>query len=311
VEAHQSVAGMSSGGSAGSWLSLRRRESLTGVLFVAPQLLGFITFVAGPTAAVVVFSLFNWNIIAGTFDFIGLDNYSRLAGSREVAQVAWVTLVFGVGFVPLTVVGGLAVALAVNTRSRLSLVLRSFYFLPVVISLSAWALVWQLLLQPNGAVNGLIELAGLTGINWLRDPTFALVSLIVVQILKALGYSMVLFLAALQTIPGELRDAAKVDGANDRQLFRSITLPLIAPFTFMVTILLTITSFKSFALIFLMTNGGPGNATTVMSFYIYRQGLQFFEMGYASALAVVLFIAVLALTLAQFLIRRRWVYEDD
>jgi multiple sugar transport system permease protein len=305
------MAGVSSSGSAGSWLSLRRRESLTGVLFVAPQLLGFITFVAGPTAAVVLFSLFDWNIIAGTFDFIGLDNYSRLAGSSEVAQVALVTLVFGVGFVPLTVVGGLAVALAVNTRSRLSLVLRSFYFLPVVISLSAWALVWQLLLQPNGAVNGLIELAGLTGINWLRDPTFALVSLIVVQILKALGYSMVLFLAALQTIPPELRDAAKVDGANDRQLFRSITLPLIAPFTFMVTILLTITSFKSFALIFLMTNGGPGNATTVMSFYIYRQGLQFFEMGYASALAVVLFIAVLALTLAQFLIRRRWVYEDD
>lgn len=293
------------------WLSLRRRESLTGLLFVAPQLLGFMAFVAGPTAAVVVFSLFDWNIIRGTFDYIGLDNYSRLYDSPEVAQVARITLLFGLGFVPLTVVAGLAIALAVNARTRLSLVLRSFYFLPVVISLSAWALVWQLLLQPNGAVNGLLQLGGMTGINWLRDPTFALVSLIVVQILKALGYSMVLFLAALQTIPPDLREAARVDGASDRQLFRSITLPLIAPFTFMVTILLTITSFKSFALIFLMTNGGPGNATTVMSYYIYRQGLQLFEMGYASALAVVLFVAVLALTVLQFLIRRQWVYEDD
>lgn len=295
----------------GSRLSMRRRESLAGLLFVAPQLLGFVAFVAGPTAAVLVFSLFNWNIIAGTFEFTGLDNYARLYASPEVAHVARITLLFGLGFVPLTVVGGLAIALAVSRSSFLSIVIRSFYFMPVVISLAAWAVVWQLMLQPDGPVNGLLLMAGLSGVNWLRDPTFALVSLIAVQILKALGYSMVLFLAALQTIPPDLREAARVDGATDRQLFRSVTLPLIAPFTFMVTILLTITSFKSFALIFLMTNGGPGNATTVMSFYIYQQGLQLFEMGYASALAVVLFIAVLVLTVLQFATRRRWVYEGD
>jgi multiple sugar transport system permease protein len=290
---------------------MRRRESLAGLLFVAPQLLGFVAFVAGPTAAVLVFSLFNWNIIAGTFEFTGLDNYARLYASPEVAHVARITLLFGLGFVPLTVVGGLAIALAVNRSSFLSIVIRSFYFMPVVISLAAWAVVWQLMLQPDGPVNGLLRTAGLSGINWLRDPTFALVSLVAVQIVKALGYSMVLFLAALQTIPPDLREAARVDGATDRQLFRSVTLPLIAPFTFMVTILLTITSFKSFALIFLMTNGGPGNATTVMSFYIYQQGLQLFEMGYASALAVVLFIAVLVLTVFQFATRRRWVYEGE
>ena len=290
---------------------MRRRESLTGLLFVAPQLLGYIVFVAGPTAAVFWFSLYDWNIVRGTLQFIGLDNYATLLDSQEVAHIAWITVLFGVGFVPLTVIGGLAIALAVNTRSRVALLLRSFYFLPVVISLAAWALIWQLMLQLDGPVNALLKLTlGAPAINWLRDPTIALVSLIVVQILKALGYSMVLFLAALQTVPSDLREAARVDGAGDRSVFRSITLPLIAPFTFMVTILLTISSFKSFALVFLMTGGGPGSSTTVMSYYIYQQGLQLFEMGYASALAVVLFGAVLVLTVFQFAIRRRWVYEE-
>jgi multiple sugar transport system permease protein len=122
---------------------------------------------------------------------------------------------------------------------------------------------------------------------------------------------MILFLAALQTVPRDLREASTVDGASDWQTFRSITFPLIAPFTFMVTILLTIASFKSFALIYLLTNGGPGDATTVISFYVYERGLQLFEMGYASAIAVVLFCAVMALTVGQFLLRRRWVYEGD
>jgi multiple sugar transport system permease protein len=296
----------------GRRLSMRRREALSGVIFVAPQVLGFGAFVAGPIVAVLWFSLYDWNIIRGTLDFVGLDNYGRLIATEEVAHVARITLLFGAGFVPLTVIGGLAIALAVNRRTRLSMLLRSFYFLPVVISLAAWALVWQLMLQPKGPINGALELAlNAPAVSWLRDPTIALIALIAAQILKALGYSMVLFLAALQTVPNDLREAARVDGADDRGVFRSITLPLIAPFTFMVTILLTISSFKSFALIFLMTGGGPGLSTTIMSLYIYRQGLQLFEMGYASALAVVLFAAVLVLTVLQFLIRRRWVFDGE
>lgn len=296
----------------GRRLSMRRREALSGVIFVAPQVLGFGAFVAGPIVAVLWFSLYDWNIILGTLDFVGLDNYGRLIATEEVAHVARITLLFGAGFVPLTVIGGLAIALAVNRRTRLSMLLRSFYFLPVVISLAAWALVWQLMLQPKGPINGALELAlNAPAVSWLRDPTIALIALIAAQILKALGYSMVLFLAALQTVPNDLREAARVDGADDRGVFRSITLPLIAPFTFMVTILLTISSFKSFALIFLMTGGGPGLSTTIMSLYIYRQGLQLFEMGYASALAVVLFAAVLVLTVLQFLIRRRWVFDGE
>jgi len=294
----------------GRFLTLRRRESLAGILFVAPQVIGFAVFVLGPLLAALTFSFFDWNIIFGDLDFIGLDNFRRLFGDDEVWQVAITTVVFGLGFVPLTVLGGLGIAMALNRETRYAIALRTAYFMPVVISLAAWAIVWRLLLQPNGPINGLLELAGASPIAWLRSPTFALISVIGVQILKTLGYAMVLFLAALQTVPSQLVDSARVDGASPREVFRHVTIPLIAPFTFMVTVLLTIASFKTFSLIHLLTAGGPGIDTTVMSYYIYIQGLQLFDMGYASALAAVLFSLVLALTVVQFALRRRWVFDE-
>lgn len=294
-----------------TWLTLRRRQALAGLLFVSPQILGFIVFALGPLIAVLVFSVFRWNIILGELQFIGLDNFTRMVGDPEVLEVAVTTVVFGVGFVPLTVLGGLGLAMALSRQTKINVALRTAYFLPVVVSLAAWTIVWRLLLQPNGPVNALLELAGASPIAWLRSSTFALISIIGVQILKTLGYAMVLFLAALRTVPTELLEAAKVDGASLWSVFRHVTVPLIAPFTFMVTILLTIASFRTFALIHLMTGGGPGISTSVMSYYIYEQGLQLFEMGYASALAAVLFSAVLALTVVQFTLRRRWVYEGD
>ena len=293
-------------------LTMRQREALTGLVFVAPQLLGFVVFVVGPLAAILVLGLFDWNIVKGTFGFIGLDNYSTLFSSAEVAKVARITIVFGLGFVPTTVILGLALAIAVDSRSRISIVLRSAYFLPVVISLAAWTVVWRLVLQSNGPLNGVIgALSGADGPRWLRDPNLALLAAIAVQVLKSVGYAMILFLAALQTVPQDVREAARVDGAGEWHTFRRIVWPIIAPFTFMVVILLSIASFKSFALIDLLTGGGPGGATTVMSYYIYEQGLHLFEMGYASSLAVVLFVAVLCLTLIQFGIRRRWVDEGE
>jgi len=303
------VAQATSRARAGPRLSLRRQEALLGAAFVAPQLIGFTAFVAGPILAILYFSVFRWNIIQGTLAFVGSANYERLLSSEDVADIARTTVLFGLGFVPATVVGGLAVALAVNSRTRWFIALRAGYFVPVVISLAAWTLVWRLLLAPDGPVNGLLQVLGQAPVAWLRDASIALAALVMVQFLKSVGYSMVLFLAALQTVPRDLLDAVRVDGASRWQSFRSITLPLIAPFTLMVTILLTIASFKTFALIQLMTRGGPGHATTVLSYYIYQQGLQLFEMGYASAAAVVLFVAVLSLTVLQLVLRRWWVYE--
>jgi multiple sugar transport system permease protein len=292
-------------------VSLRSQEALVGLGFVGPQLIGFVAFVAGPVLAILYFSAFRWNIIQGTLAFVGSANYERLLNSADVADIARTTVLFGLGFVPSTVVGGLAVALAVNSRARWFVGLRAAYFVPVVVSLAAWTLVWRLLLAPDGPVNGLLQFLGQAPVPWLRDASIALAALVAVQFLKTLGYSMVLFLAALQTVPRDLLEAVRVDGANRWQSFRAITLPLIAPFTLMVTILLTIASFKTFALIQLMTRGGPGHATTVLSYYIYQEGLQLFEMGYASAVAVVLFVAVLTLTVLQLMLRRWWVYEGD
>jgi multiple sugar transport system permease protein len=290
-------------------VTLRQREAILGLALVAPLLIGFAIFVGGPLLAILYFSFFRWNIIQGTLTFIGTSNYERMLTSSEVAGIARTTLLFGLGFVPLTVLAGLALAVALNSRTRLFIALRAAYFLPVVISLAAWTIVWRLMLAPDGPLNALLQLAGQSSVAWLRDPALALAALIGVQFLKTVGYSMVLFLAALQTVPTDLLEAVKVDGANRWQSFRAITLPLITPFTLMVTILLTIASFKTFALIQLMTKGGPGQATTVLAYYIYQTGLQLFDMGYASAIAVVLFVAVLTLTILQLGARRRWVFE--
>ncbi|MBV9603361.1 MAG: sugar ABC transporter permease [Chloroflexi bacterium] len=292
-------------------LTLRQREAILGFVFVAPLLIGFAIFVGGPLLAILYFSFFRWNIIQGTLTFIGTANYERLLTSSDVAEIARTTFLFGVGFVPLTVVAGLVLAVALNSRTRLFIGLRAAYFLPVVISLAAWSIVWRLVLAPDGPLNALLQLVGQSPVAWLRNPALALAAIIGVQFLKTAGYSMVLFLAALQTVPSDLLEAAKVDGATRWQSFRAITLPLIAPFTLMVTILLTIASFKTFALIQLMTKGGPGQATTVLAYYIYQTGLQLFDMGYASAVAVVLFVAVLTLTVLQLAARRWWVFEGE
>jgi multiple sugar transport system permease protein len=190
-------------------------------------------------------------------------------------------------------------------------VYRAIYFLPVVISLAAWSMVWRVVFQPEGPLNGALALVGVHGPNWLASTQVAMVAVIAVAILKNVGFTMVLFHAALQNVPRDVIEAARIDGAGDWAMFRHITLPLIAPFTFLVVILTTINSFKTFAMFYVMTNGGPGDATRTLAFYIYDLGFRFSRAGYASALAVVLFVAVLILTLAQFVIRQKWVHNDN
>lgn len=286
------------------------RWETSGYFFIAPQMLGFLAFVVGPIAAVFYFSLHNFNLVDGTFVFIGLDNYSRMLSDATMNTVAGNTVVFSVAYVILSVVAGLALAVLVDQRIRGMVVFRTLYFLPVVISLSAWTIVWRFLLQPNGGINGVLSTAGIEGPNWLRQPALAMATVILVQMLKNVGMGMVFFLAALQEVPDELKEVARVDGASPWQVFRHIILPLITPVIFLVTTLTVVVALKSFSLIFLMTNGGPGRATTVLAYYIYSVGFRDFEQGYASALAVILFLAVMALTIVQFVIRKKWVFYE-
>jgi multiple sugar transport system permease protein len=209
------------------------------------------------------------------------------------------------------VILALGLALMVSQRLRGIVVFRTLYFAPVVTSAVAWSIVWGFLLQgERGTINQLLTLAGIQGPNWLRDPGWAMFWVIFTRTLKGVGINMIIFLAAIMDLPSELYDATCVDGANSWQRLRYITLPLLAPTTLLVTLLVMIGSLKVFDTIFLLTAGGPANATLVLVNYIYKVGFQFFESGYASALSVILFLITLMLTLLQWGLRRRFIYNE-
>lgn len=292
-------------------LTYWRRDALEGVAFVAPQAAGFLLFVAGPVLAIGWFALHDWNVIYGTFDFVGPANFAAMARDRALPTVIGASVIFAAGYVPLSVMLGLIAALAAHRVARASGVFRAAYFLPVVVSAVAWALVWRFMLQDEGALNGFLGALGVEGPNWLRDPGWSIGMVILVQVIKDIGFGMVIFLAALQGVPAEFEEAARIDGANGRRVIRHVTLPLVTPFIFLMVVLSTISSIKSFALIYLLTRGGPGYDTTTIPFYIYQQAFQTFDMGYASALAVMLFAIVMILTVGQFLLRKRWVVYED
>lgn len=283
------------------------RQSVPGYLFIAPQLLGFLLFVIGPTVAVVIFSMQSRNLLTGTNLFVGLENYRMMFGQDPLFVKTLVnSLVFTLGLVPTNMAIALALALLLAKRIRGAGFFRTVFFAPVVTSAVAWAIVWKFLLQGEaGMINQYLGMIGIQGPNWLQNPTWAMVSVIFTRVFKNLGMNLILYLAAITNLPEELMEAARIDGASSIQTFRRIKFPLLWPTTLMISVLTVIGSLKVFDHIMLLTNGGPGNSTMVLVYYIYYQGFQFFESGYASALAVVLFAVVLTLTLAQWQMRTR------
>ena len=292
-------------------LTYWQRDALEGVGFVSPQLAGFLLFVVGPVIAIGWFSLHDWNIIYDTFDFVGIANFEAMFRDQSLPTVVGASIVFAAGYVPLSVGLGLLAALAVSKAAHAAGAMRTLYFIPVVVSAVAWALVWRFMLQDEGAVNGFLSAFGIAGPNWLRDPGWAIGMVVFVQVIKDIGFGLVIFLAALQGISPEYEEAARIDGADGREVIWHVTLPLLTPFIFLVIVLSIISSIKSFALIFLLTRGGPGYDTTTIPFYIYQKAFQEFDMGYASALAVVLFVVVMILTAGQFAVRKRWVFYEE
>ncbi len=286
-------------------------DLLAGYTLVAPQALGFGIFVFLPILAVFVVSFFDWNLMSGQINAAGLKNYvEKLPADVRMGDILRNTAVFVLGFMPPTVACGLALAVLTNRQKPGMPVYRAIFFLPVVVSLAAWAIVWRVVFQPEGPINAFLRVFGITGPNWLANKQVAMATIIIVAFLKTVGFTMVLFHAALQNVPRDVVEAARIDGAGEWTTFRHITLPLIAPFTFLVVILTTINSFKTFALFYVMTQGGPGDATRTLSLYIYDMGFKFLQLGYAGTLSVLLFLIVLTLTLMQFVVRRRWVHSE-
>ena len=288
--------------------SLRRREALTGYAFVLPQLIGFTIFVLIPLVNVFIYSFHNKNMLFGTNIFIGFDNFTKLFTNDSLF---WMTLkntfVFSVLLVPLNLVLALLLALYLGDGGFGTRFTRTVIYLPVVTSGVAWAIVWKYLLQSGtaGPVNYFLSLVGIPGPNWLTDKGWAMISVVINRVLKNLGTNVLIFYGAVMNMPQDVIEAARIDGAGSFKLLVKIKLPLLMPTILMVSIVTMIGSMRVFDTIRLMTDGGPEGSTMVLVYYIYHQAFKMFNTGYASAIAVVLFIIVLILTIIQWALRKK------
>jgi ABC-type sugar transport system permease subunit len=289
----------------------REHEGLAAGLFLLPNLIGFLIFTAIPVGAAFVLAFYDYDLLLGA-SWAGLENFREMFTVDRVFRAAlFNTVYFTAVSVPLSVVLGLATAILVNQALRGVVIFRSIFLLPYVTVTVALSLVWKWLYLPDiGLINSVLGAVGIDGPAWLTSQTWAMPALILMSVWKGFGYNMVIFLAGLQGIPDHLYDAAKVDGATAWRRFLNVTLPLLSPTTFFVVVISVISSFQVFDQALIMTNGGPGTATTTLVLYIYQKGFQSFDMGYAAAVALVLFAVIFVFTVVQFLFQRRWVtYE--
>jgi multiple sugar transport system permease protein len=295
----------------GGFSPLRRQETIAGYLFLLPNILGFLVFSSIPVVATFSISLLDWDLIRAP-RFVGIDNYVKLLTDDAVfRKVLFNTAYYVVGTVPAGIILSLLLALAMNANVRGIALFRVIFFIPVISASVAVAVMWRWLYNTDfGLINLILTSVGLKGVPWLSSTAWAMPAVILMAIWKSLGYNMVIFLAGLQSIPAHLHEAAAIDGANGVQRFRYITLPLLAPTTFFVLVISVISSFQVFDLAFVLTKGGPGDATNTMVMYIYNQAFQFFHMGYAAAVAWVLFAIIFAVTLIQHQLQKRWVHYE-
>jgi multiple sugar transport system permease protein len=310
VATHQQVAAGTQSGTGRRGHSLATREAIAAYLFILPSFLGFAIFLLVPMVMSAGLSLYDWELLRPPV-FIGLDNYFDLVRDPLFKTVLINTAYYAFGLVPLNIVVSLGLALWLNTKLRGLTFYRLAFFLPVVTVTVAVSLIWKWMYEPRvGIINSALALVGITGPNWLADPVWAMPALIILGLWKGFGYNMVLFLAGLQGIPVTLYEAAMIDGANGWQRFWKITLPLLSPAMFLAVILTVISSFQIFDQAFVMTAGGPSNATNTIVLYIFQNGFQFFKMGYASAIAWALFAVIFSFTLIQMWLQRHWVQYE-
>lgn len=286
------------------------RRYRTVAFFVLPSLIPLAAFMIFPMFMSIGVSFTEWNLIRPP-EWVGFANYNNLAADPAFRKALLNTLYYLFGYLPLVFVGGLGVALLLNRGLKGLGFWRGVYFLPVVTSWVVVAVVWRWLLQPQGGiVNYVLGLVGIDGPGWWASTTWAMPSVILASAWRDMGFIMVIFLAGLQNISREYYEAALVDGANWWQQFRKITFPLLTPASLFVIILVMIGSFQVFDQIFVMTEGGPAGATTVVVEQIYNHAFRYGQMGYAAAMSWVLFIIILAATALQLRLQRRWVHYD-
>ncbi|HEY8457392.1 MAG TPA: sugar ABC transporter permease [Actinopolymorphaceae bacterium] len=293
-------------------LTRRCRDALAAYAFISPAYVLFLVFLAGPLLGAIVLSLYSWQLL-GSSEFIGLDNFRTLAQDDVALRSIGNTFVFTFWSVVLHIGLGLPLALAVNRAmpTILSYVLRASVFFPMLVSWAAVSLIWKYILDPNfGVINYYLERLGIAAPTFLVDPDWAMPALIVVDLWKTIGFTFIILLAGLQGIPSHLYDAARVDGASAVQRFWNVTLPMLSPTLFFATIITFIGAFQIFEPMFIMTGGGPKDSTLSIVMHIYETAFRRFEMGYASALALVVFVVIMIVTLVQLRLGRYWVHYE-
>ena len=263
---------------------------------------------AGPILATLAISLTKWDLLTAP-KLIGLDNYTALLSDDRFLKALRNTFFYTIVSVPIGLAIALGLAAALNTKVRGISFIRTAYFLPVVTSTIAIALVWQYIYSANGGLlNEVLGVFGIPAQKWLSDPTLAMPSIVAMSIWQGLGVNVIIFLAGLQGIPTDLLDAASVDGAGTRARFRHVTLPLLTPSIFFTGVLSMISAFQVFDQIFVLVKPRPTDATITVVYFIYENGFKTFKMGYASAASWVLFLIVALFTAIYFWSQRRWVY---
>jgi sn-glycerol 3-phosphate transport system permease protein len=276
-------------------------KTLLPYLFIAPSLLIFATFDIYPIFYSLYLSFMKWNLISPEKTFVGFDNYTTLATSEEFRTAISNTVLFTIGRVFGSLAIAMVLAMLLNTKKRWATWTQAAVFSPHVISMVSVSILWLWLMDPtSGLLNYLLGLVGISPLKWLAASNTALMSVIIVTVWKAIGYDMVILLSGMQSIPEELYEAAKIDGAHAGHRFFKITIPMLSPTIFFLMVTSTIASFQVFDSVRVMTGGGPGDSTNVLVYYIYQYGFRFFKIGQATAASIVLFLIVLGITIFQF-----------
>lgn len=292
--------------------SRERREWLAAALFLAPDVIGLLVFVAVPMVLSVVLGFYQVSGF-GEYKFIGLGNYRRMMDDPLFWESLRTTGLYVVVLVPVLFAVSLGLGLLIKQKLPGVGIFRTVFFMPYVISLVVVGLLWKFMLdEQTGVVNRSLEAVGLEGQSWLGDPSLALGVVIAISTWVMMGYYMIIFLAGLQEIPQEYYEAAKLDGAGPWTTFRRITWPLLRPTSFFVLMMSTIAAVTGgLELIFILTNGGPANSTTLAVFYIYQQAFVFGEYGYAAAMGSILVLIMVACSAVLFAVTRGGRFDDD
>jgi multiple sugar transport system permease protein len=284
-----------------------------GYFFILPSLLIIILFKLIPLIIGFVISFTDWDLLSSPV-FIELQNYARVFSDPTALKVLGNTFYYSALSVPLNLAISLGLALALNQKLKGMAFFRTAYYIPVVAASVAVSAIWVWLLSDFGVINTTLTTLGLKSINFLHDTKYALTSITLVDVWKNLGFNVVIFLAALQDVPEELYNAARIDGANSRGIFRYVTLPLISPAIFFTAVMGVIGSLQAFDLVYNMSmshEGGPARSTSTVGFYIWQNAFKYSRMGYAAALSFVLMAILLILTIVQWQMRRKWVYGEE